>query len=122
MSAEGDAVNVVLTKEVGRALLNALKVDMGFEAVAESFDQYLAGDTIRREDAQWTSFCHRRKLGVVGNRLVGDQASGEWAKEPDQDLPELIELWVALRDGRTGQSIDGPILLHPYQLIRRRCC
>ena len=53
VSAEGDAVNVVLTKE-GEGTFERSKVDMGFEAVAESFDQYLAGDTLRREDAQWT--------------------------------------------------------------------
>ena len=107
VSAEGDAVNVVLTKE-GEGTFERSKVDMGFEAVAESFDQYLAGDTLRREDAQWTLFVTEGNLGVVGNRLVGDQASGEWAKEDSEDLPELIELWVALRDGRTGQSIEGP--------------
>ena len=53
-------------------------------------------------------FVTEGNLGVVGNRLVGDQASGEWAKEDSEDLPELIELWVALRDGRTGQAIEGP--------------
>lgn len=107
VSAGGDSVDVVLSTE-GEGTFKRSKVDMAFEANADSFDQYLAGDTVRREDAQWTLFVTEGNLGVVGNRLVGDQASGEWAKEDSEDLPELIELWVALRDGRTGQSIEGP--------------
>lgn len=112
VSAGGDAVSTAITK-TGEGTFERLKIDLELQAVADSFDQYVAGDTIRREDAQWTLFVTEGNLGVVGNRLVGDLADGEWALEPDQELPEQVELWVALRDGRTGQSIDGPFYFTP---------
>ena len=113
---------MVLTKE-GEGTFERSKVDMGFEAVAASFDQYLAGDTFRREDAQWTLFVTEGNLGVVGNRLVGDQASGEWAKEDSEDLPELIELWVALREtDEPGSPSKARFTLGQLKSLRRRCC
>ena len=114
VTAGGDAVSTAVTK-TGEGTFERLKIDLGLQAVAESFDQYVAGETTRREDAQWTLFVTEGNLGVVGNRLVGDQATGEWALEPGEELPELIELWVALRDGRTGQSIEGPFYFTPTE-------
>ena len=112
VSVASEPVSATVVTE-GDGAFERTKVDLGFEAVAESFDQYVAGETTRREDAQWTLFVTEGDLGVIGNRLVGDQAKGEWAIEPSEELPELIELWVALRDGRTGQSIEGPFYFTP---------
>ena len=112
VTAGGDVVSTAVTK-TGEGTFERLKIDLELQAVAESFDQYVAGETTRREDAQWTLFVTEGNLGVVGNRLVGDSADGEWALEPDQELPEQVELWIALRDGRTGQSIDGPFYFTP---------
>ncbi len=93
------------------------KVSLPINAVADpsSFDQYVSGEEVRREDAQWSVYITVGELGTIGNRLVGDEAQGEWSQPASEESPSVVEMWISLRDGRTGQAVSGPYLFTPLR-------